>query len=162
MPEVIATTGIAAPPDEVWALICTPERYPEFADPADRMLSVPDGDFGRGSVYREYGGVPPFKAESTWRVTAFEPVRRQVHVGDDGSMTLDLTIELTPIDTGTRLTQTLALTPRWYLRPVFAVLWPLFMRKRAQQAMDRTVQNVRRIVEASRSAPSAADAPFTP
>lgn len=151
MVEVVASTDITMPPDVIWALLCDPNRYPEFADPTDRMLSVPDDEFGVGSVYREYGGVPPFKAESTWHVRVFEPMRRQVHVGDDSSMMLDLTIELDPVETGTRLTQRLELKPRWYLRPVFAVLWPLFMRDRAQAAMDKTVQNVKRIAESSAS-----------
>lgn len=153
MPKVIASTDIAAPADPIWALLCEPSRYPEFADPTDRMLDVPDGPFGVGSVYREHGGVPPFKAESTWRVTAFEPRRRQVHVGDDGAMTLQLTIELVPVAGGTRLIKTLDLRPRWYLRPVMAVLWPLLMRRRAQATMDRTVQNVKRIVEADAASP---------
>lgn len=86
MTSVIASTDIAAPSNVIWELLCDPRRYPEFADPADRMLSVPNEEFGAGIVYREYGGIPPFKAESTWRVMAFEPMQRQVHVGDDGSM----------------------------------------------------------------------------
>lgn len=150
MAEVIASTDIAAPPDVIWGLLCDPLRYPELADPTDRMLQVPDEEMGVGYVYREYGGIEPFKGESTWRVTVFEPKRRQVHVGDDGSMTMDLTIELDPTETGTRLTQRLTLTPRWYLRPLNAILWPLMMRKRAQTAMDKTVLNVKRAAEATR------------
>lgn len=76
-------------------------------------------------------------------------MRRMVHIGDDGSMTMDLEIELSPTDGGTLFTQTLKMTPRWYLAPVSAVLWPLFMRKRAQEAMDKTGANVKRIAEAS-------------
>ncbi|MDX1547093.1 MAG: SRPBCC family protein [Rhodothermales bacterium] len=149
MAEVIASTDIAAPPAAIWALLCDPQCYPELADPTDRMLSVPDEEMGAGYVYREYGGVPPFKGESTWRVTVFEPMRRQVHVGDDGAMTMDLHIELEPTATGTRLTQRLAMTPRWYLAPVNLLLWPLLMRKRAQEAMDKTVVNVKRMAEAA-------------
>ena len=149
MAETTASTEIATPPEVIWALACDPHRYPEFADPTERMVSVPDEEFGVGYVYREYGGIPPFKGESTWRVTVFEPVRRQVHVGDDGSMTFDLSIELDPIDTGTRLTQTLKMKPRWYLRPVNVVLWPLLMRGRAQTALDNTVQNVKRLAESA-------------
>ena len=111
---------------------------------------------GVGYVYREYGGVPPFKGESTWRVTVFEPKRRQVHVGDDGSMTLDLTIEIDPLERGSRLTQRLKLKPRWYLVPLI-ILWPLIMRRRAQEAMDKTVQNVKRKAESSGTKSSTSD-----
>ncbi len=148
MAEVIASIDIDTPPDAIWALMCNPSCYPELADPTDRMLSVPNETFGEGSIYREYGGIPPFKGESTWRVTVFEPMRRQIHVGDDGAMMMHLNIELAPIEGGTRLTQRLEMQPRWYLMPVNAVLWPLMMRKRAQEAMDKTVQNVKRMAEA--------------
>ena len=149
MGRVVASIEISTPPETVWAMMCDPHQYPEIADPTDRMIDVPEGGFGVGYVYKEYGGVPPFKGESEWRVTEFEPTSRQVHVGDDGSMTIELQIELTPTDTGTRLTQTIDLRPRWYLRPVDVVLWPLMMRKRAQEAMDKTVANAKRIAEAS-------------
>lgn len=147
MVQVRSSITIETPPDPIWAIMCDPDLYPELADPTDRMLSVPDEEFGVGYVYREHGGVEPFKGESTWRVTEFEPMRRQIHVGDDGSMRFDLRIEFEPVDSGTRLTQTLELTPRWYLRPLAALLWPLMLRKRAQEAMDETVQNAKRMAE---------------
>lgn len=147
MAEVIASIDINSTPDVIWEMLCDPHRYPELADPTDRMLSVPDEEVDVGYVYREYGGVPPFKGESTWRITEFEPMRRQVHVGDDGSMTMDLIIEIVPTETGVRYTQHLKMTPRWYLRPINAVLWPLLMRQRAQEAMDKTVINVKMVAE---------------
>lgn len=147
MSKVVASIEVGGSPEAIWALMCDPHRYPELADPTDRMLEVPEEPMGVGYVYKEYGGVPPFKGESEWHVTEFEPMRRQVHVGDDGSMTLDLTIELAPTSEGTTLTQTLELKPRWYLVPVNAIMWPLMMRNRAQEAMDKTVANVKRMVE---------------
>ncbi len=145
--SVTSSIEIAGTPEQIWALLCDPHRYPEIAVPTDRMIHVPDGPMSVGYVYREYGGIPPFKGESEWRVTVFEPHRRQVHVGDDGKMTFNLSIELEPTESGTRFTQTLELKPRWFLAPVNAVLFPLMMRKRAQAAMDGTVANVKRAVE---------------
>lgn len=149
MAQVVASTQVNTGPEIIWALMCDPHRYPEIADPTERMIDVPDGEMGVGYVYKEYGGIKPFMGESEWRVTEFEPMRRQVHIGYDGSMTMDLEIQLTPTDGGTRLTQTLNMKPRWYLVPVNAILWPLMMRKRGQEAMDKTVANVKRITESS-------------
>lgn len=149
MPQVRSSTQIDAPPERVWALMCDPRRYPEWVIPTDRMLEAPEEDLGVGYVYREHGGIPPFKGDSEWRVTVFEPHRRQVHVGDDGMVTIDLEIELAPVDGGTRLTQTVDLTPRWFMAPLNAILWPLMMRSRAQQAMDDTLANAKRVVEST-------------
>jgi carbon monoxide dehydrogenase subunit G len=147
--EVVASIHVNARPEAAWALICDPHRYPEIADPTERMIEVPDDEMGVGYAYKEYGGIKPFLGESEWRVTEFDPVRRQVHVGDDGSMTMNLEIELTPVDGGTQLTQTFNMTPRWYIAPVNVILWPLFMRKRAQESMDKTVENFKRVLESS-------------
>ena len=152
MARVTASSEIHAANEVVWALMCDPGRYDEWADPTERMLDVPKEDVGVGFVYREYGGIPPFKGESEWRVTEFEPIRRQVHVGDDGTMKIDISIDLLPTQVGTRFTLTVALRPRWFLVPVNAFLWPLFMRKRSQESVDRTVTNVKRIVESPASA----------
>ncbi len=149
MAQTTASTQINTGPEVIWALMCDPNRYPEIADPTERMIDVPDGEIGVGYVYKEYGGIRPFIGESEWRVTEFEPMRRQVHIGDDGSMTMNLLVELAPTDGGTRFTLTLGMKPRWYLAPVNAILWPLLMRKRAREGIDKTVANVKRIAEAS-------------
>lgn len=148
MGRVTASVEVKAPPESVWALMSDPHRYPDFVTATQRMLEVPAGEFGLGSEYREYGGVPPFLSESVWKVTRFEPMRVQTHMGDEGKMRIPLDIELTPTMKGTRLTMTLGLEPRWFLVPVNALLWPLMMRKRAQEVLDATVANAKRIVEA--------------
>lgn len=151
MYEITASADIAAPPEAVWAILCDPTLYPEFVVPTDEMLDVSEGTFGEGSTYREYGGIPPFKGESDWRVTAFEPVTHQVHVGDDGGTTMHLDVALEPTAAGTRYTQVFRIEPRWFLRPVMALMWPLMMRGRAQTAMDRTADGMRRLAEAERA-----------
>ena len=150
MPRVAAAADIAAAPKAIWELMSDPHRYPEFADPTDRMIDVPDSEFGVGYTYKEYGGVPPFKSESVWTVTVHEPMTRQVRAGDDGQMRFDLDIVLTSVPAGTRLVMTLDLRPRWYLAALTWLMWPVLMRKRAQQAMDRTVANTKRLAEAGR------------
>ena len=147
MPTVVSSIDIATSPDTVWALECDPHRFPEFADPTERMTDVPDTEFGVGYTYSEYGGIKPFLSESEWTVTAFEPKTRMIHEGDDGTMRFHLTIDITPVDGGTHLVKTLVMKPRWYMAPISALLWPVMMRKRAQETLDKTVANVKRITE---------------
>jgi hypothetical protein len=148
MRRVTASTVITTGPEPIWNLMSDPFRYPDFVDATERMVDVGHGEFGVGYVYKEYGGVKPFLGESEWRVTEFEPMRRQVHLGDDAKMRMPLAIELEPVDCGTKLTISFGLEPRWFLAPMNALLWPLMMRKRSQAVLDGTVANAKRIIEA--------------
>ncbi len=149
MADVRASTLINTGPEPIWELMNSPERYPDFVEATDRMVDAGSGEFGDGYVYKEYGGLKPFKGESEWRVTAFEPMTHQRHVGDDGKVKIVLDIDLTPSDGGTQLALNVALEPRWFIKPVLAVMWPLSMRKRAQADMDTTVANVKHHIEAA-------------
>ena len=147
MPTVSSSIEIAAPEERVWDLESHPRRYPEWVVATDRMLDVPSDGLGHGATYREYGGLAPFKAESEWLVTVFEPHRRQVHLGDDGTVEVELTIEIEPIDGGSRLTQTLEVRPRGMLGALLRLMWPLIVSRRLQRANDQTVANAKRLVE---------------
>ena len=129
--------------------MCDPSKFPDFVENTDRMIDVGSGDFGVGYVYKEYGGLKPFLGESEWTVTAFEPKRHQHHVGDDGKVKIHLDIDLAPSGDATRLTLHVKVTPRWFIAPVTAVMWPLVMRKRAQADIDDTVANVKRMLEST-------------
>lgn len=147
MPHVTSSTVIDTGPEPIWALMSDPHRYPDFVDATDRMVDVGSGTFGVGYTYKEFGGVGPFRSESEWVVTEFEPMRYQAHLGDDGKMRMPLSIELEQVGQATRLTITFGLQPRWFLALPFGLLWPLMMRKRTQRVMDVTVETARRIVQ---------------
>jgi hypothetical protein len=147
MRSVTASIEIARNPAEVWEFVSDPTRYPDWVDATERMLEVSPGEFGLGSVYREYGGIPPFLSESEWRVTRFEPLSIQTHEGSDGRMRMPLDIELEPTGTGTRLSMTLGLDPAWFMAPLAALVWPLMLRKRTQEVFDASVVNARRLLE---------------
>lgn len=147
MPQVTSSIVIATGPEPIWDLMSDPNRYPDLVPATHRMLDVGSGSFGVGYVYKEYGGVEPFIGENEWEVTAFEPMRHQEHLGDDGKVRMPLTIDLEPAGDGTRLTITFGLNPRWFLAVPLAILWPIMMRKRTQDVIDRTVGNAKQLVE---------------
>ena len=147
MARVIAEIDVAAPPEKIWAVIEDPRRYAELSPPTERMIEVPEGPLGVGSVYRQYGGIKPFVSESTWEVVEWNPPRHTVHIGDDGTAKIHLTIDIRETDLGSHLRQEVEVRPRWWLAGPNAVMWPLMMRRRVQDAMDRTVLNLKRVVE---------------
>lgn len=148
MAEVLSTVVIEAGVEPIWELMCDPNRYPDFVEATERMVDAGSGEFGVGYGYQEYGGLKPFLGESEWRVTEFDPMRHQTHVGDDGKVRIHLDIDLRPVgDDRTELSLRIKLDPRWFLVPVNAVLWPLLMRRRAQTDMDVTTANAKRLVE---------------
>jgi len=157
--RIRVSTEINSTPEQVWDLMCNAHRYPEWVTVTDRMVEAPDGPVGAGSVYREYGGIPPFKGESRWEVIEFEPTRRQVHVGDDGSMTMHLEILIEPAPNGTLLTQNLEFTPRWWLRPMAMLMWPLLMGRRGKAAIVQTQANAKRLLESAGAAAQAQGGP---
>jgi uncharacterized protein YndB with AHSA1/START domain len=147
MPTIASSVEIAAPEAAVWDLVSDPRRYPEWVVQTDHMLDVPSNGLREGATYREYAGIAPFKSESEWRVTAFEPHRHQVHLGDDGTVELELTIEIEPVDGQSRLTQTFEVRPRGMVALVMRVMWPIVMRRRLQSANDQSVANAKHLLE---------------
>lgn len=153
--RILAEGDIDAPPAKVWELLSSPERYPELVPATDELLGVSDGPFGKGTFYREYGGLPPFKGKSEWEVTEFEPITHQRHIGDDGSMKFDLRVDIQPRGSASHLSLDLNLTPRWYLVVPSAILWFVMLKRRGQAMQDETVVNTKRAAEAeSRGATS--------
>jgi uncharacterized protein YndB with AHSA1/START domain len=149
MLNVSSSIEISAPEAQVWDLESDPGHYPEWVVAADRMLAVPSDGLREGATYREYGGMAPFKSESGWLVTVFEPHRRQVHLGDDGTVELELTVEIEPVDGGSRLTHTLEVRPRGVQGALMRLMWPLVIERRLQRDTDRTLANAKRLVESS-------------
>jgi uncharacterized protein YndB with AHSA1/START domain len=111
MPTVSDSLEIAAPAEPVWRRGSDPRRYPEWVMVTDRRLDVPSDGLRHGATYRGSGALAPFTSESGWLVAACEPHRRQVHLGDDATVEIELTIEIEPIDGGSGLTQTLEAPP---------------------------------------------------
>lgn len=149
MPELATSVVVDTGPEAIWKLMCDPATYPDYVVMTDRMVDVGNGEFGVGYEYAEYGGVKPFKGESRWTVTEFDPMRHQHHVGDDGKVKVQLDMDLVPQGESTELRMHVRLEPRWYVMPVLAVMWPAKMRRTAQTEMDETARNIKRMAESA-------------
>jgi carbon monoxide dehydrogenase subunit G len=82
MIEVTASAFVPAPPERVWELLSDTARYAEWVVGTDEVTRT-DGPAREGSTYEEVNPIlGPWKAKTHWRVTDFEPPRRQIHVGE--------------------------------------------------------------------------------
>jgi hypothetical protein len=81
VPRIEHSRVIPAAPQDVWDLLCEP-RFDEWVAGTDEVFDA-SGPMQEGATYRERNPVlGPWKATTSWRVTAFEAPRRQVHEGE--------------------------------------------------------------------------------
>lgn len=81
MTEVRARRWIAAAPRDVWALLNTIERYPDWC-PWIRAVARVGRPVGLGAAYEANGEV--------WRIVEYDPPVRQVHRVEHGRVTRSL------------------------------------------------------------------------
>jgi uncharacterized protein YndB with AHSA1/START domain len=116
--EVTASAVTAAPPDELWELVCDTSRYPEWVE-AMAAVTRTDGPARLGSTYDEINPIMgPFRAKTRWTVIEFDPPKHLVHRSEDvpfASETLVIT-DVAPSGDGSKVTVTLRARGRIFLR----------------------------------------------
>jgi uncharacterized protein YndB with AHSA1/START domain len=113
--SIVASAIIQAPPQWVWELACDTGRYAEWVENTLRVTHT-DGPARMGATMEEVTRIAgPWKTVTRWRVTEFDPPRRQVHEGDGVATAREMAvvIELAPTGEGTDFTLTLRYTPRF-------------------------------------------------
>ena len=148
MLRVERTVLIEASPEEIWDITNEVDRWPEWVTFTNRVTYVSGGPFGEGTVYREKGG--PFNTESEWRITEFDPPRRQIHRGNLGIVQPVLTLELDPADGYTRAHQTVDYELFPQLGPLGWLLERLFVHRLMQRSLNSTIKDLKRIVKEDR------------
>jgi uncharacterized protein YndB with AHSA1/START domain len=113
--SITASTVIPAPPEQVWEIACDTSRYPEWVENTLRMIRT-DGPTRPGATMEELTRIAgPWKSVTRWRVTEFDPPRRQVQQGEGVSTATNMAviIELSPVGQDTDFTLTVSYTPRF-------------------------------------------------
>ncbi|MGB6838166.1 MAG: SRPBCC family protein, partial [Dehalococcoidia bacterium] len=112
------------------------------------ILSVEGEPLAEGTTYRERSVVMgPWKSESRWKVTRFQPHSIQVHEGHlSGVGRVVLTVGFEPADEGARFS--MALRYDTMLGPLGALLDRLMINRMMQRSFDRSVLNFKARVEA--------------
>jgi carbon monoxide dehydrogenase subunit G len=155
MIEVTASGHVPSTPDRVWELICDTSRLAEWVA-ATEAVTRADGPAGPGVTYDEVNPIfGPWKARSRWRVTEFDPPRRQVHHGEGLPLTRDFAVimEVAPDGLGSRVTLTLQGTPG--AGPLGA-LFARLMRPQVDRDNRRSLANLTELARREGGAPPAA------
>ena len=109
--SIIASAVIPVSPERVWEIACDSSRYPEWVENTLRMIHA-DGPTRAGATMEELTRVAgPWKSVTRWRVTEFDPPRRQVQQGEGVSTATSMAviIELSPAGQDTNFTLTVRL-----------------------------------------------------
>jgi uncharacterized protein YndB with AHSA1/START domain len=113
--SITASAIIPARPERVWEIACDTSRYPEWVENTLRVLRT-DGPARLGASMEELTRIAgPWKSVTRWRVTQFDPPRRQVQQGEGVSTAKDMAviIGLSPAGQDTTFTLTLRYAPRF-------------------------------------------------
>ncbi len=149
MPIIEGSIDIAAPRQAVWDLMCDVSRYSEFGNITDEAVMVSDGEFGEGSKYSESGKIAGMKYNTAWTVTQFDPISKQVHIGEESTMHIELTWTLAEIDAGnTRASQVVDVTMMPRFRPLGVLIEKVFVVRKMTKELAALRDDMKRIAEA--------------
>jgi len=149
MPVIEGSIDIAAPRQAVWDLMCDVSRYSEFGNVTEEAVPTSDGEFGMGSTYTESGKVAGMKYNAEWTVTHFDRISKQVHIGEESSMHIELTWTLEELDArNTRATQVVDVNMMPKFRPLGILLEKLFVTRMMTKQLIDLRRDIKRIAEA--------------
>lgn len=154
MGTITASTHVAAPVDEVFAVYTNIEKAEERIPDIVSIEMLTDGPFGIGTRWRETRVM--FKKEATeemW-VTAFDPPRSYCVEAESHGMKYATTFDFEPDGDGTKVSWSFTGTPQTLgtkvLSPVLGVLMNGTMRK----CMQRDLEALREVCESTATASS--------
>jgi uncharacterized membrane protein len=142
---VTVATTIQAPPEKVWDLLCDVERFREWNQFVGEVTSFSHSPLRALSVYSAGGG----RRETKWRVTAFQPPQRQVHVARVpvlGEVTLEALVEWRGDYTVLVHIVSFRAMPG-FLRPLGLLLEKLTVEKRVRQAIAGSQAAAKKLLE---------------
>ena len=146
MSRIEVSVDIGASPEAVWEFVSDLRRIPEWIEDTRAMLSVEPESAQKGTVYKERSRIiGPLSQATTWTITEFDPPRYQKHDGRVPMMAAtSVSFGLEPSATGTRFTLVFGYTPG---NPVSSLGDRLFLKKNLQSGFQRSLGNLKRLVE---------------
>jgi uncharacterized protein YndB with AHSA1/START domain len=141
--RIVERVEIAAPPDEVWAVISDPPTHTDWRPALVEFRQVTEGPLRVGSRIHEELAWRGRTIEIEDEVTAFEPNRRLGIHGGWKSADFDFDLLLEPSGTGTAVTFDWTFLPKSLLMKVAAP----FLRRTFQRSTAEETEGLKRYVE---------------
>jgi hypothetical protein len=148
MPTIHIEEHVATSPQKVWDFLCDVRRGPEWVTVMLEALHVSEEPIKKGSSYRELSKIGLGKSETEWHITGFDPPTVQVHETHEKALRAVLTLRVDPEGEGARFTQHTEYMMMPGFRPLGWVLQTLFAHRMMKKALNQSVQNAERILEA--------------
>jgi len=137
MGMVEAVRAIKAPVESVWNCLSDIEHTPEWVIGLKSVKVTSDSPRGVGTSYHDYNQIGPFVQASSWSITSFDPMTKQIHESTSSLLPTTITFNLMPMADGTfvhmvvdyRFWPRLGIASRVFERLVMNHLLGLILRK---------------------------------
>jgi uncharacterized protein YndB with AHSA1/START domain len=145
MPPLVSSIEIARPPDEVFAYVTDPSRFPEWQHDVVRVDVEGDRPPGVGSRFITIRKIGRMERTTTQEITAIDAPRSWAARGVDGPFRPSADVTVEPLDGGTGSRVTFALDFEGH---GFGKLLPLdVIRRMAAKGAPRSYQNLKERLE---------------
>jgi len=145
MPPIVSDIEIARPPDEVYAYVTDPSRFPEWQHDVVRVRLEGDAPPGVGSRFTTTRRIGRVEQTTTQEITQLDPPRSWAARGVDGPFRPNADITVEPLDGGARSRVTFTLD---FEGQGIGRLLPLeIIRRMAARGAPRSYRNLKERLE---------------
>ena len=145
MPPIVSTIEIARPPDEVYAYVTDPSRFPEWQHDVARVRLEADRPPGVGSRFTTTRRIGRVEQTTIQEITRLDPPTSWAARGVDGPFRPSADITVEPLDGGARSRVTFALD---FEGQGIGRLLPLeIIRRMAAKSAPRSYRNLKQRLE---------------
>jgi uncharacterized protein YndB with AHSA1/START domain len=145
MPPIVSTFEIARPPEEVYAYVTDPSRFPEWQEDVLRVRVEGGRPPGVGSRFTTIRRIGRVEQTTTQEITEVSPPKSWTARGVDGPFRPGAAVTVEPLGDGTRSRVTIALDLEGH---GIGKLLPLdVIRRMAAKRAPRSYQNLKERLE---------------
>lgn len=155
MPQVTASTHIAAPPDRVFALFTDLRNAPSRVKAITALEVLTDGPIGKGTRFRETRTMFGRSCTETMEITGFDPPRSYTVAANSCGCLYRTEFAFRPDAGGTAVEFTFSATAQTFWAKLMAPLFGL-MASSLRKAVEKDLADLKAVAEGG--APGAAPA----